>query len=99
MPGPVPTLIAPVVIIVVAIPLIAGLIGRNSLYGFRTPRTMSSDDVWYPANRVGGVLMLIAGIVWLVAGRAAPMSAVFTGVVSIGVALVIWAIYMRRFRT
>ena len=32
-------------------PLVQGKIGRNGLYGFRTPKTLASDKVWYAVNR------------------------------------------------
>lgn len=47
----------------VSLPLIRGRIGRNYLYGFRTPKTLESDDVWYPANRYAGRELLRAGLV------------------------------------
>lgn len=93
-----PTLIAPLVIIALAIPLIAGRIERNGFYGFRTARTLSSDAVWYPANRTGGALLLAAGAIWLVTGLFVPASAVPVGLAALAVALVIWFLYMTRFR-
>ena len=36
---------APILIIVLSIPLIFGLVPRNGLYGFRTPTTLSSDPL------------------------------------------------------
>lgn len=55
----------PVVFIVLGLPLIFGLIPRNWFYGVRTPRTLAADESWYPVNRVGGVIMLLIGVVWL----------------------------------
>ena len=65
-------LAAPVALILVAIPLILEKIPRNRFYGFRTPYTMSSDEVWFRANRISGVAFLIAGIVWLGLGMLLP---------------------------
>jgi uncharacterized membrane protein len=70
------TIIAPLIVVTLSIPLIAGWIGRNYLYGFRTPRTLSSDSVWYPANRISGALFLCAGLLWLVAGLVAGLVAI-----------------------
>ena len=39
----------------------------NWWFGIRTPWTLSSDRVWMRTHRVGGYLMLIAGLFWLVA--------------------------------
>jgi len=47
----------------VSIPLLFGLVPRNPFYGFRTRRTLHSDELWYPVNRVAGGMLLIAGLV------------------------------------
>lgn len=47
------------------IPLYLGKIKRNSWYGFRTPRTLSSDEIWFPANREAGLNFMIACVVIL----------------------------------
>jgi uncharacterized membrane protein len=52
----------PILIIALAVPLVLGTIPPNGLYGFRTPKTMSSPDIWYPANRVAGWLLVAAGV-------------------------------------
>jgi hypothetical protein len=83
----IPTVIAPLIIVALAIPLIAGWIGRNYFYGFRTRRTLASDTIWYPVNRMSGVLMLIAGLVWLATG-------IVVGLVALGVAVLGSAVYM-----
>ena len=65
-------LIAPLTIILLAIPLILEKVPRNGLYGLRTAFTMSSDAVWYYANRISGIALLLAGIFWLVLSRILP---------------------------
>lgn len=45
----------------VSLPLVAGRVKRNGVYGFRTPKTLSSDDVWYAANRYAGRQLFGAG--------------------------------------
>ena len=30
------------------------------MFGFRTPKTLSSPEVWYPANRASGWFMVAA---------------------------------------
>ena len=47
--------------IVLGIPMIGGMVARNGIYGFRTPKTLASDHVWYPANRYAGKEMVKAG--------------------------------------
>ncbi len=80
--------IVPLLLVALAIPLIAGWIGRNNFYGFRTPRTLSSDRVWYPANRVAGLLFLGAGLVWLAAGLVAGLVAIGGAVLGSGLYVV-----------
>jgi uncharacterized membrane protein len=54
----------PLLFIALAMPMILGLVPRNWIYGTRTRRTLSSDDVWYPVNRVAGWLLLVVGVIW-----------------------------------
>ena len=53
--------------VVLGIPLKQGRIPPNYFYGFRTPRTLRDEKVWYPANRVLGIDMIRGGVV-IVAG-------------------------------
>jgi hypothetical protein len=46
--------LAPMVIVAVMIPLVAGVVPPNRWYGFRTRKTLSSPDIWYRANRAAG---------------------------------------------
>ncbi len=57
------------------LPLLAGWVKPNRVYGFRTPRTVADREVWYPANRmmaqslvIGGLLgalaAMIGGLMW-----------------------------------
>ncbi len=62
-------LLSGVVEMAIAMPMIRGKIRRNALYGFRTPKTLASDAIWYPANAYAGRAMFAAGFV-LAAGCA-----------------------------
>lgn len=42
-------------------PLALGRVRRNSVYGFRTSKTLSSDRAWYLVNRHSGRGMIVAG--------------------------------------
>jgi hypothetical protein len=55
----------PVLVILLAIPLVLGKVPPNDAYGFRTPKTRSSPEIWYPANRAAGGFMIAAGVVAL----------------------------------
>src|SRR5438477_7963614 len=46
-----------------ALPMMYEKIPPNGFYGFRTPRTMSDPNVWYPANRVAGRNLALAGVI------------------------------------
>lgn len=101
------TLIVPAIMLVLAIPLILEKVPRNYLYGFRTPYTMSSDQVWYHANRVAGLALLGTGLAWFVLGLVLPSVIVppevayryvlWIGLGCLGVAVVasFWLVYKR----
>lgn len=55
----------PLVLVALAIPLILGKAPPNHLYGFRTPKTLSSPAIWYSANRRAGINLLLAGLATL----------------------------------
>lgn len=78
--------VVPILVIVLGIPLAAGRVGRNVAYGFRSARTMASDEIWYPVNRAGGWSIIAAGLVWLLLGHLA-------GLIALGIAIVGTAIY------
>lgn len=50
----------PVVLLGLSIPLIRGRVGPNFLYGVRTRKTLSSPEIWYKANRLGGIYLTVA---------------------------------------
>ena len=52
-----------VLLIAISLPLIYDKVPPNGFYGFRTPRTMSDPNVWYPANRVAGRNLAVAGAI------------------------------------
>lgn len=53
-------------IFALSVPLAAGRVAPNRWYGFRTPRTVADERVWYPVNRMAGrngivLAVLLAG--------------------------------------
>ena len=52
--------VVPLAALVLSIPMILGKVPPNGAYGFRTAKTLSSPEVWYPANRAAGWFMLAA---------------------------------------
>lgn len=48
------------------IPLLHRKIKPNRLYGFRTPKTLGNETIWYEANAYAGKLLCIIGLVMAV---------------------------------
>ena len=65
--------LAPITIIVLSIPMVLNLLPRNWLYGIRTRETMASDAAWEAANRLGGLVIIGACVIWLVAAAWLPV--------------------------
>ena len=73
------------VFIGLGIPLAAGRVAPNSLYGFRTPRTLTDAGAWYAANRVcgwwciatGGLTLLVT-VIAVLSGIKPPTSVYLT---------------------
>lgn len=51
-----------VLFIALSIPLIMGRVKPNHWYGFRFAVTLNNPRIWYPANRLGGILLLLYGL-------------------------------------
>ena len=49
------------VLMLVSRPMIRRRVSPNHFYGFRTPKTLSSPDIWYPANEFSGRRLFAAG--------------------------------------
>jgi uncharacterized membrane protein len=74
VPTPTFLYVIPALIMFISLPLVLKKIPKNSLYGFRTPRTMSgTDEYWYQANQRAGFAMFLAGIVSFLAGLVIPL--------------------------
>ncbi len=50
----------PILATLYALPLVFGWVGPNSVYGFRNDRTRGNRAVWYRANRIAGISILVA---------------------------------------
>ena len=53
--------------IALSLPLIYEKVPPNGWYGFRTSKTVSSDSMWYRANKLGGRYFVAAALVQLLA--------------------------------
>lgn len=69
-----PFFIPAVIFAVLALPLIAGVVPPNRIYGVRTRATLAKPDLWYRANRAAGVGVLVASAVYLEVARIRPYS-------------------------
>ena len=54
--------IVPVLTIALSIPMVLGKIPPNRFYGFRTRKTLSNPEVWYRANRLAGIDLIVASL-------------------------------------
>jgi uncharacterized membrane protein len=55
----------PVLMAASALPMVLRKVPPNLIYGFRTPKTLSSPDIWYAANRIAGWFMLAGAVLAL----------------------------------
>ncbi|MBV9851213.1 MAG: SdpI family protein [Armatimonadetes bacterium] len=88
--------------VAVSIPLILRRVRPNPWYGFRTPKTLSSEHIWYEANAYSGALLLVAGLVTAAAGivlALLPLNWVARELAGLAVMLfsLIWVV-VRSFR-
>lgn len=57
-----------IIFILVGIPLMRRSIAPNTLYGYRTRRTLSDPAVWYEVNAVSGKHLSILGVILVIVG-------------------------------
>ncbi len=48
--------------VLIGLPLAFQRVKPNRIYGFRTRRTLSDPKIWYRANRILGLNLVVAGI-------------------------------------
>jgi len=62
----------PITILLICIPLVFGWIPRNGLYGIRVKEAFASDNSWYAINQLGGIALIGACVIWILAAAYAP---------------------------
>jgi uncharacterized membrane protein len=91
------------IIVAVSIPLILKIVPPNRLYGFRTPQTLASRELWFRANRFAGWALLLSALAstavfvtepQYASGRSAAGLAVFVAPLVVAVAACF--VYLRR---
>jgi len=69
MTQPVPlvvlAIVIPALLVAAGIPLLRGRVKPNPWYGVRTAKTLASTKVWYEANRLCGIYLILAAVVTL----------------------------------
>lgn len=75
---------------VLGLPLALKKVPMNSVYGFRTQKTMSSPEIWYEANRQSGFNLIVAGGLTILAWGVLRMgsSPVRAGLVAIPLSVI-----------
>ena|ERR1044071_149904 len=101
-------LIASVLIILFALPLVLGKVKMNGIYGIRISESFRSEARWYQINRFGGLLFVLWGIVLgicgmlglrLQAGQQARYMLISLAIVFGGLAMAIIAIFVYASKT
>ena len=97
MSAQIPLLLACAVTALISVPLILRRVPPNSLYRFRTPRTLADRDLWFRVNHFAGWALLIASVASaaLILLLPPPPNALLF-VVPLGLALVASLAYLRR---
>ncbi len=98
------SVLLPIVNILISLPLVLKLVPLNRWYGFRTRKTLSNADIWYEANYKGGLGLIVASVIALLA-RAVIMESFERGTGSIlsmfflmgcmVVALLVWGVQVK----
>ena len=57
------TVLIGILYIIIGVPLLFEKVKPNWLYGFRLPKTLSNDEIWYKSNKYVGREFIVAGIV------------------------------------
>jgi uncharacterized membrane protein len=86
-----PFAIPALLLFIVALPLVFNLIPPNRLYGFRTKKTLSDDDIWYGVNRFAGIAIMLASVVYALAARTWPYDRAAPDNLSV------WSIHLAAF--
>lgn len=101
-------LIASVLIILFALPLVLEKVKMNGIYGIRIAESFRSEARWYQINRFGGLLFLLWGVVLglcgvvglrLQASQQAKYMLISLAIVFGGLAIVTIAIFVYASKT
>ncbi|HET9087784.1 MAG TPA: SdpI family protein [Acidobacteriaceae bacterium] len=65
-------LVFPILATLYATPLLFGWVSPNAVYGFRNQRTRADRALWYRANRIAGISILLAMAICVVLEFSVP---------------------------
>src|SRR5579875_1055107 len=93
--------------VVLAIPLLQRRVPPNLLYGFRTPKTLRNEAIWYQANAYAGKPLLLYGLalsftsivlspLWLWQPKLYVLFMTITSLCGLGVMLYLDFRYLKR---
>lgn len=102
--GLVTTLAIHALFIAISLPLFFRKVPRNVVYGFRTRKTLSDDEIWYEANAyfasrfIVATLASTAAFLWFFYSvQVEPQSFVVVPVIAIGLPVVIAGVLSTHF--
>jgi uncharacterized membrane protein len=69
-----------------------GKVRRNFYVGIRTPWTLANDDVWRRTHRIGGKVMVAAGVIAAATGALAPPRVAFVVLIAVLLVAAGWSV-------
>lgn len=88
---------AGILIMILAIPMVAGRVRPNWWYGIRTRETLGDESVWYEVNAKSGRGFLLLGALLTVLALTTASELLWVGVALVGtVAWGVWSILLGR---
>ena len=85
-----PFFVPAILIALLSVPLILRLVPPNRFYGVRTRKTLADDRIWYPANRLGGWLLLASSALYVLISTVVPYVEPAGG-------LAVWLVHLGAF--
>jgi uncharacterized membrane protein len=95
--------------VAIGLPLYFKKVPPNRLYGFRTPTTLSSKEIWYPANQrlgrnfafLGLIDFVVMSLIYLIGSAQLPIAGIILAmaavtVVSLIACLIDSFVYVRK---
>lgn len=88
-----PFILPALLFLILALPLIAGIVPPNRIYGIRTANTIANPHHWYRANRYGGIIIIISSLTYLL------IAALLNTIPSTRGDILFWLLHLSAFLT